>query len=102
METFINDYVVFVYYPLNLIMFFRMSNLIYPFTSKLYLIDNSALLTHEIFLISNGGKIQGFDTPNRPNFARKTSDLVKLLKYMQMFIFPDCLQFSDPNHSFYI
>lgn len=35
-ETFINDYVVFVYSPLNLIIFFRMSNLIHPFASLMY------------------------------------------------------------------
>lgn len=38
-ETFINGYVVFVYSSNNPIIFFRMSNLIYPFASPVYIYD---------------------------------------------------------------
>ena len=99
-ETFINGYVVFVYSSNNPIIFFRMSNLIYPFASTLHPIDNSALLTHEIFLISHGGKIQGFDTKNRLDFARKINDLFNSLIYIAIFIFTVYLRFIDLNHSF--
>lgn len=77
-----------------------LSNLIYPFASTLHPIDNSALLTHEIFLISHGGKIQGFDTKNSLDFARKINDWFKSLIYKVMFIFTVYLRFSDFNHSF--
>ncbi|HHV9242381.1 TPA: hypothetical protein ACUQSE_001928 [Escherichia coli] len=99
-ETFINTLAL----SAGLMACFRhlvaLSNLIYPFASILHPIDNAALLTHEIFLISHGGKIQGFDTKNRLDFARKTNDLLNSLIYIVMFIFSIYLRFSDFNHSF--
>jgi len=62
METFINRLAGFACLSVDFNHGESMSNLIYPFASTLHLIDNSALLTHEIFLNSHGGKIQGFDT----------------------------------------
>lgn len=65
METFINDYVVFVYYPLNLIMFFRMSNLIYPFASPVYVYDLYGVFCGLIFLFRVAGKLQCIDAKKR-------------------------------------
>lgn len=64
-ETFINDYVVFVYSPLNLIMFFRMSNLIYPFASPVYAYDLYGVFYGLIFLFYVAGKIQCIDDKKR-------------------------------------
>ncbi len=64
-ETFINGYVVFVYSLNNPIIFFRMSNLIYPFASPMYAYDLYGVFCGFIFLFYVAGKIQCIDGKKR-------------------------------------
>ncbi len=64
-ETFINGYVVFVYSSNNPIIFFRMSNLIYPFASPVYIYDLYGLFCSLTFLFYLAGKIQCIDGKKR-------------------------------------
>ncbi len=64
-ETFINGYVVFVYSSNNPIIFFRMSNLIYPFASPMYAYDLYGVFCGFIFLFYVAGKIQCIDGKKR-------------------------------------
>lgn len=64
-ETFINGYVVFVYSSNNPIIFFRMSNLIYPFASHMYAYDLYDVFCGLIFLFRVAGKLQCIDDKKR-------------------------------------